>query len=118
VTVPTRNPLGYVLAGGLGLGLLVVAGIVAVSYRRGFDRQRLEQRVHELRYSEWISTGSIPDAFTETTISIDSLEGLVDVAIDTDNRVIHDGDHNVYVVVSGSAVYYYSPDGILFAETE
>ncbi|WP_254534837.1 DUF5305 family protein [Halomarina litorea] len=118
VPVPARGPIGYALAGGIGFGLLVVAGAIAISYHRGFDQRRLEQRVDEIRYSEWISTGSLSNSFAGTTVSIDSLEGLIDIAIDTNNRVIHDLDRNVYVVVEDAVVYYYSQDGFRFAAAE
>lgn len=113
VPLPTRDPFEYLLPGGIGLSLLVAAGAVAISYYRGFDRPRLERRVQKLRYTEWISTGSVSNLPTDTTISIDSLEGLVDIAIDTDSRVIHDEGRDVYVVLSDSVLYYYGSEEFL-----
>lgn len=113
VPLPTRNPLGYLLPAGIGLSLLAAAGAVAIGHHRGFDRPRLERRVQELRYTDWISTGSVSDLPTDTTISIDSLEGLVDIAIDTDSRVIRDEGHDVYVVISDSVLYYYGSEEFL-----
>lgn len=114
VPIPTRDPLGYLIPGGIGGLLLIAAGGIAINYPRGFNQRQLEQRIHELRYTEWISTGSVPNPLGERTVSIDSLEGLVDTAIDTESRVIHDENQQVYIVIDGGVVYYYSPDGFLF----
>lgn len=114
VPIPTQNPLEYLIPGGAGGVLLAAAVAIGISYRRGFDQQRLKHQAQERRFAEWISTGSISDSLGKTTVSVDSLEGLVDIAIDTDNRVIHDENYNVYVVIDSSVVYYYSPDGFLF----
>lgn len=115
VPIPTRSPLAYAIPGGIGVILLVVAVGIAISYRREFDQRRLEQQLQELRYAEWISTGSVSDSFEKTTVTIDSLEDLVDVAIDTDNRVIHDESRDVYVVIDDSTIYCFAPDGFRFA---
>lgn len=114
VSIPTQNPYAYWIPGGAGALLLLAAGSIAIAHLRGIDRRGLEQRVQELRYAEWVSTGTIPDSIGEPTIAVDSLEGLVDVAIDTDGRVIHDESRDAYIVIDGSVVYYYSPDGALF----
>lgn len=114
VPIPTRNPLAYWIPGGAGALLSIVAGGVAATYYRGIDQQRLEQRLQELRYAEWISTGTIPNSLEGTTVAVDSLEGLVDVAIDTDSRVVHDETQDAYIVIDGPVVYYYSPGGTLF----
>ena len=110
VPIPARSPLPYAIPGGLGGLLVVAAGGIAVGHYRGFDQEQLDQRAEELRYREWISTGSVPTSLETMAVSIDSLEGLVDTAIDTDSRVVHDESRNVYVVIDDLVVYYYSPD--------
>lgn len=112
--IPTRNPAVYGVPGALGALLLAAAGGVAIGYHRGIDPQAVEQRLQALRFTEWISAGSVPDASEKTTVALDSLADLVDTAIDTDGRVIHDERRDVYVVLDGDVVYQYHPDGFCF----
>lgn len=116
VTLPSRDSSTYLLPGALGIGLLALAGVSAVGHRRDFDDERLGRRIEELRYDEWISAGAVPESPAETSVAIDSLEGLVDVAIDTNNRIIHDERRGVYVVLDGSVTYHYSPTEFVFAD--
>lgn len=109
VPIPTRSPLPYAIPGGIGGLLLLAAGGTAVGYFRGFDQEQLDQRAEELRYREWISTGTVPTSLDTMAVPLDSLEGLVDTAIDTDSRVVHDESRNVYVVIDDLVVYHYSP---------
>jgi len=44
-------------------------------------------------------------------VSLDSLQDVVDVAIDTGQRVVYDDRRDVFAVISGEVVYYYSKDG-------
>jgi hypothetical protein len=111
VPIPTRSPLPYAIPGGVGGLLLVAAGAIGVGQYLGFDEEELDQRAAEMRYREWISTGSVPTSLGTMAVPIDSLEGLVDTAIDTDSRVIHDESKGVYVVIDDLVVYYYSPEG-------
>lgn len=110
VTVPTRQRGMRTGLGALGVGGLL-AGVAAVVVRR-VERRRsgtddLEFELHRLRYADWISTGAVPDDAGETLVGVDTLEDLVDVGIDTGNRVIHDPSRERYVVVDGTTVYYY-----------
>jgi len=110
VTVPTRNSLSYTLPLGLGALLLVGAAGVAAGHRWGDDEDGIEAELATRRYTEWISTGTIPESFEGTIVAVDTLAGLVDTAIDTDSRVVHDEAQNVYAVLDGSVVYLYSPE--------
>ncbi|MDY6765217.1 MAG: DUF5305 family protein [Halobacteria archaeon] len=59
---------------------------------------------------DWVSKGRVPsETMNGSSIEVDSLEDLVDVAIDTNNRVIEDTDRNKYVVINDEIVYTYSP---------
>lgn len=114
-TVPVpRDPLGYGFPAALGGASLLVAGAVVARRRRGFDTAGLEHELQQRRYSEWISEGSLSGPSPETTVAIDSLADLVEVAIDLDSRVVHDPSEDVYVVVSDSVMYHFSPDEFLF----
>ena len=88
-------------------GLLVarMTGYIGLSER---DRELLETRQQEQEFSEWITRGTFPsERDYEATVLVDDLEGLVDVAIDTNKRVIKDEQLGVSTVLDGEYVYVY-----------
>lgn len=110
VTVPGRNPWPHRLLGGAGVAALLAGVAVGVRhYREGGDADRLAHEVHRERYAEWISRGSVPAGLGDRAVQIESLEALVDVAIDTGNRVIADAERGHYAVIDGPTVYYFDP---------
>lgn len=60
------------------------------------------------RFKEWITEGSF-QAKDTVSIQILSLEGLVDLAIDLDKRVIHDPGRKQYFVLDDKVLYVYDP---------
>jgi|AntDeeMinimDraft_6_1070357.scaffolds.fasta_scaffold00349_5 hypothetical protein len=61
-------------------------------------------------FDEWISTIKLPsEAFELPRAEADSLAGLVDFAIDTDNSVIEDPDDDTYYVCHDGYLYWYRP---------
>ncbi|MFT4146154.1 MAG: DUF5305 family protein [Mobilitalea sp.] len=59
-----------------------------------------------VRFKEWITEGSV-EIRDRLIIHIHSLEGLVDLAIDSDKRVIYDTKVNCYYVLTEDIVYLY-----------
>ncbi|MFB6303368.1 MAG: DUF5305 family protein [Haloferacaceae archaeon] len=111
-TVPTRQRGLRTGLGGLGVGGLLAGVAALVAWRVESRRTRtgdLTLELHRRRYADWISTGTVPEDAGETTIGVASLEDLVDVGIDTGNRVIHDPSRDRYVIVDGSTLYYFDP---------
>lgn len=92
----------------VGLGALGLAAAVGARYRR-LDHHAIRAEIARSRYDEWISRGEIPTKSEKEYIRTDTLEDLVDVAIDSGKRVIHDVELDAYAVVEGDLVYYYSP---------
>ncbi len=97
--------LGGVTAGGVGLGRY--AGLTTVtreerrSYEYGQARETLDQ---------WISRGRVPSDGAHETVELASLEDLVDVAIDSERRVIETTSDGVsYVVLVGETRYVFEP---------
>ncbi len=100
------------------LALLALFGLYALerSRRRGaFDltedvqqRLRFERQREDL--DEWISRGNVPEGGTR--IELESLEDVVDVAIDSDRRVIETRgeDGREFVVVVDTMRYFYRPE--------
>lgn len=60
------------------------------------------------RFREWITEG-IVEVGRKLTINILTLEGLVDLAIDLDKRVIFDTNAGKYYVLTDDLVYVYDP---------
>lgn len=101
------------LVGGLGvLGLvaLVLAGLFTYWSSRRVDLQELKMRIDRSQYSEWISEGDFPAGQSKQYVYIASLQDLVDVAIDTNKRVIYDPDVGTYAVPDGDIIYYHARD--------
>ncbi|WP_254861675.1 DUF5305 domain-containing protein [Halovivax gelatinilyticus] len=84
----------------------------ALNQRAPVDEKTARRAVHERRYAEWISRGSIPMWVGEHHIALDTLEDVVDVAIDTNNRVVHDRQRGLFAAVTDDVVYYYTDRGL------
>jgi hypothetical protein len=67
--------------------------------------------VYRERYAEWISNGEFPTDTDKRYVTISSLEDLVDIAIDSNKRVIYDETLDAYGVADGDIVYYYGDEG-------
>lgn len=114
----TRPPdlVNSLLLGGFGSGVLLLAVGVAALNRREFDLDRIELEITRSRYDEWISRGEIPTKAEKQYIPIDTLEDLVDIAIDSNKRVIYDTSYDTYGVVDDDLVYYYAEGDDGFGE--
>lgn len=72
------------------------------------ERELLEIERNRERFSEWITTGTFPsERQYDETVLVDDLEGLVDVAIDTNKRVIEDTQLGASTVLDDNYVYIY-----------
>lgn len=101
--------MGTVLGlAGVGLVALLLAGATALVYYRDPDLDAMETELARTRYDEWISRGEIPTKAEKQYIRIDTLEDLVDIAIDSGKRVIYDETYDAYGVVDADIVYYYA----------
>jgi len=96
------------LAGALGLVYLDRTDRIALppGTRAAIDRRR-----ERGRFEEWISAGRATIADDDRVVEMDSLEDLVDVAIDASKRVVYDDGAGWYVVIDGDVVYRYVEGG-------
>lgn len=100
-----------------GLSGLVYAKRTGLLFLSTRERELLAYQKTRASFDNWITTGRVPaHAGATTVIEVDSLEGLVDVAIDTDNRVIEDETRNACLVLAGDRWYRY--DAPMEAEPE
>ncbi|WP_277539955.1 DUF5305 domain-containing protein [Haloarcula laminariae] len=102
-------PLLALLCGGGAVGLVVAR-------RRGqlsiddHERELVAYRADREEFDDWITTGRVPEpSEAPSTVDVHSLEGLVDIAIDTENRVIEDTTRDIYLVLAGDRWYRYDP---------
>ncbi|NHN41808.1 DUF5305 domain-containing protein [Halorubellus sp. JP-L1] len=103
----TVGPLALLvgLAGVVGVGLARRRGHLELST---VEREWLRYRTRVAEYDEWISEGRVPDdALDRPAVVLDALDALVDVAIDTDERVLHDVDRGSYHVLDDDVRYVY-----------
>jgi hypothetical protein len=105
------NWLAVSLSGLVGLLLLTGAGTVRAADPESMDIDSIKQEIHRRRYADWISTGSIPMWVGNNYIELDTLEDVVDVAIDTKERVVHDRRRDLFAVITDNVVYYYNKVG-------
>ncbi|WP_306054091.1 DUF5305 domain-containing protein [Natronococcus wangiae] len=106
-----ESPNVAVIAGFSLVAALALAGAAIVVARGPIDVETVRRSIHEHRYAEWISRGSIPMWVGDYHVALDTLEDVVDVAIDTNERVVHDEQRGLFAVVNGEVVYYYAERG-------
>jgi hypothetical protein len=121
VSVPVERSYGplWRLGGPLAIiGGLGGAAALVLADRRGelevdeATRDRLATRQARQEYDDWITTAWVPEsAIDGPVVEVESLEGLVDVAIDTDERVLESVDGSVYRVLHDGYVYEYRLPG-------
>lgn len=104
-----RDPLRYGGLAGLGVLALLGAAGTALWYQR-LDALAIETKLSRSRYEEWISDGEFPTGTNKKYVRINSLEDLVDIAIDSNKRVLYDGDFDIYAVIDSDIIFYFSTD--------
>jgi hypothetical protein len=86
------------LWGVLGLSILTLAQFLGIMYIVIRKKQKPQ------RWRAWITTGAV-GALAKPYIRIESLEGLIDIAVDMNKRVIHDTVLNQYFVITEACIY-------------
>lgn len=100
---------------GLGFSVMVLLGFVHV-HRRGIsslssiEQEQLAYLDARSEYDDWITSVELPaEATPSQEAMVGSLEGLVDLAIDTEERVLADSSSGRYLVVHDGVTYVYNP---------
>jgi hypothetical protein len=123
VTVTRQQSPDYGLIGLLaGLGLLSAGGAAVLWLRDPLPSPDAEaEAVLRRRYSEWISSGRVPVFSADRRVEMESLADLVNVAIDSNDRVLYDRDQDIYGVLrEGGSLFWYGPEqtGLVDASME
>lgn len=108
-----RNVSGplLVVIGLLGLSGLVVGRYYTVFELTDTERKNLEFAERRETLDEWISRARSEDrANDDERLHAETLDDLVDIGIDTDERVIEDLEKRRYYVFDGQRRYVYQPD--------
>ncbi|QGN07452.1 hypothetical protein Hrd1104_09105 [Halorhabdus sp. CBA1104] len=89
------------------VGMLVLVAVHRAGKVRLTERERTRHTFETDRrdFDEWISNVSIPDPGERTVTTAETLADLVDIAIDSDRRVLEDGEQ--YAVLVGDMMYTY-----------
>jgi len=93
----------FSMSGLAGLAVLRRSDRLAPSQQELSTLER--QRVRE-KFDDWISPGRVPEEMlVGPWVELDSLEDLVDVAVDANQRVLEDTDRNMFFVVEDDRCY-------------
>ncbi|MFB6211628.1 MAG: DUF5305 domain-containing protein [Halobacteriales archaeon] len=108
----TPDPASYL--GLVAVGIVALLGAIGIGYveYQGIDINQIESELSESQFEEWISRGQFPTDPEKKYVNIVSLEDLVDIAIDSEKRVIHDQEFDVYAVVDGDLIYYFTTNDL------
>ena len=96
-------------------GIFGTLGLLLARYQRGLalddaERERLSYRSTRQEFDEWITTvRTLDDVACDERVEVTSLEGLVDLAIDTGARVIEDEDTGRCLVARDDRCFVYDP---------
>lgn len=96
------------------LGVLGILGLIGAHHRGVFEitdaeREAVAFEAARVEFDEWITRGTVPDTGHRDPIAVSDLAGLVDVAIDSNARVIEDPEAGAYVVFADGYRYEYHP---------
>ena len=103
--------LAMIVVGLIALGWLVPARMQGELAPTEDELVALEAAGERAEFVDWLSRGAFPvEHFDGPRIELDSLEDIVDVAIDSNRRVIEDVNRGAYFVQDGDAYYVYEPE--------
>lgn len=107
---PEPGPPDYTSIGlliGSGLAAAVIGILLELIRRRLPSVEVLKHRADRASYDEWISTGTFVDPEGSIYIELDSLDDIVNTAIDAKQRVIYDTQTGVYALYTWPYVYVF-----------
>ncbi|MDR9445292.1 MAG: DUF5305 family protein [Haloquadratum sp.] len=73
------------------------------------DPAQLRVAITRDRHTEWVSAGELPTTGDHEYVRTETLQDLIDIAIDSDRRVIHDVALDIYGVIDNGEIFFFSP---------
>lgn len=117
-TTPTESvhPLNGAAA---GLGALSGLALVLVWRNRATNLRELTTLIQRREYRNWITdVDSYTPQGNKNVVQVSSLEGLINFAIDTNQRVLYHRDVEEYIVVTNTSLFKYKPESDNGRQTE
>lgn len=114
VTVTRQRSPDYATVGLLaGVALLASAGAAVLLGRDDLPGLAADgEALQHQRYAEWVSRGRLPVFAADQHVEMDSLADLVNLAIDSNERVVYDAEQNSYgLLKEGGCLFWYTPGG-------
>ena len=110
-TRTVEHPLETTTIGGILLMALLSTALAGGTRHLAETRdpKAIKDEIDRKRCSEWISEGLIRQPIGGQDVMMQSLADLVNVGIDSKERVIHDPDRDLYAIMDGGMLYYYDP---------
>jgi hypothetical protein len=97
----------------LGLGGLLLGRRGGYLSASGSERDWLAFRSDREEFDDWITVVDLPGIDrSRETVTVTSLEGLVDIAIDTEGRVLEDRDRERFFLFEEDRTYVYDPPSL------
>lgn len=111
---PTTDPISPLVntaIGAFGVGFIILFGAVVFVSGQS-DRRELDRQIQANRYDEWVTEiHSYTPREELIVVQVDTLVGLVNLAIDINDRVLYTPELGRYIVVDGDTLYKYQPGG-------
>ncbi len=113
----TPGPVGRLAGPALAVVGLAGAVCLVAARRTGRlavtapERTALARAAERAEFEDWITVGTVPAGTCDRqVVAVSSLAGLVDLAIDTDRRVVEDATTGRYLVPADPFDYVYDPE--------
>lgn len=101
----------FVLSTGASVGLTIAKRSGRLGERSDSEPSLRFER-HRRVYDDWISRGTVPSNQRTPGVEMETLEDLVDVAIDSDSRVVGDVRNGNYYVLGEDLSYVFEPPAV------
>ena len=118
----TVSTLRYSLVSML-ISIIIIIGILYCRVKYNLNpilMAKLEQEKMHARFREFISEGKLPkNRDSLMTLEIESLQELINAAVDMNERVIYDSSENIHFTIHNGILYYFTKiNPITEAKTE
>lgn len=106
VLTPVLNAMGLISA---------IAGLIwlvtVTAFGRKVDIEHIAWEIQKKRFKDWVTeVESYTPSGSVDTVQVKTLNDLVNMAIDTQNRVLYHSQLQEYLIVDGNTMFKYAPE--------